>query len=323
MLKSVAAIETEDTKPGVFFLSGSSGVAGDTLRYLRMLASIGHLVMCPDDFCGWPARLRHRRPAVIQPTDPANYWTNNLLYAEDSFATGELVYESCAEKYTSSNRLSVVYDATLKAKHAAMTGALLRLPDTMRRRGIVLAGNSEGAIVLGMMDDAMLELDSTLAGSPNEKNDETKGTGLDKDGTPEGTRPAARSDQHRVLAGAQLLHVPDPEQGPGLSRGYRVGWRECGWRRWEWEARELWRDFRIRARLGPERKFLGEYARREDAVRGAPGFIRQRVARGRPNAVRQRQRGPVLRQAEERVVRHLAEGEGAGGGDEAGWDAHG
>ena len=68
MLKSVAAIETEDTKPGVFFLSGSSGVAGDTLRYLRMLASIGHLVMCPDDFCGWPARLRHRRPAVIQPT---------------------------------------------------------------------------------------------------------------------------------------------------------------------------------------------------------------------------------------------------------------
>ena len=183
VLKSVAAIETEDTKPGVFFLSGSSGVAGDTLRYLRMLASIGHLVMCPDDFCGWPARLRHRRPAVIQPSDPANYWTNNLLYAEDSFATGELVYESCAEKYTSSNRLSVVYDATLKAKHAAMTGALLRLPDTMRRRGIVLAGNSEGAIVLGMMDDAMLELDSTLAGSPNEKNDETKGEGLDKDGT--------------------------------------------------------------------------------------------------------------------------------------------
>ena len=113
----------------------------------------------------------------------------------------------------------------------------------------------------------------------------------------EGTRPAARSDQHRVLAGAQLLHVPDPEQGPGLSRGYRVGRRECGWRRWEWEARELWRDFRIRARLGSERKFIGEYARREDAVRGAPGFIRQRVARGRPHAVRQRQRGPVLRQA--------------------------
>ena len=49
-------------KPAVVFVSGSSGVAGDTLRYLRILAAEGHLVLCPDDFCGWPRRLRHRTP---------------------------------------------------------------------------------------------------------------------------------------------------------------------------------------------------------------------------------------------------------------------
>ena len=122
---------------------------------------MGHLVMCPDDFCGWPNGCGTGVPRCCDPRT-GNYWTNNLLYAKDSFATGELVYESCAEKYTSSNRLSVVYDATLKAKHAAMTSALFRLPDSMRRRGMFLAGNSEGAIVLGMMDDGLLELDSTL-----------------------------------------------------------------------------------------------------------------------------------------------------------------
>lgn len=206
VLESLAAIETPTTKPGVFFLSGSSGVAGDTLRYLRMLASMGHLVMCPDDFCGWPERLRHRRPAVLRPEDPANYWTNNLLYAKDSFATGELVYESCAEKYTSSNRLSVVYDATLKAKHAAMTSALFRLPDSMRRRGMFLAGNSEGAIVLGMMDDGLLELDSTL-GSP--RADDTDADGDDPAFDPARTSQGRR-EPARLLGRINIAYSLEP-----------------------------------------------------------------------------------------------------------------
>jgi hypothetical protein len=200
----VAAIETlaslESTglkgtvvKPAVVFVSGSSGVAGDTLRYLRMIAAEGHLVLCPDDFCGWPARLRHRTPRSIKPwvarsaeaslepearggglggaddTDrekasggkdsesSAHYWSSNLLYRKSETPTGELVYESCAEEYTSSDRLAMVYDTTLAVKHAALTKLLLDLPKPMAKKGIFLAGNSEGAIVLGMMDDAMLD----------------------------------------------------------------------------------------------------------------------------------------------------------------------
>ena len=187
-------------KPAVVFVSGSSGVAGDTLRYLRILAAEGHLVLCPDDFCGWPRRLRHRTPrSVNRPQglaadgdaaaagdeyattttttttttksksnnaraaarrdsrDDSSYWSRNLLYADGEAASGELVYESCAEQYTSSDRLAMVYDTTLAVKHAALTKLLLDLPTPMARRGIYLAGNSEGAIVLGMMDDAMLD----------------------------------------------------------------------------------------------------------------------------------------------------------------------
>ena len=164
-------------KPAVVFVSGSSGVAGDTLRYLRILAAEGHLVLCPDDFCGWPRRLRHRTPRAVRPwmrtSNDANdangahdasrrdsdapYWSLNLLYARHEAPSGELVYESCAEQYTSSDRLAMVYDTTLAVKHAALTKLLLDMPKPMARRGIYLAGNSEGAIVLGMMDDSILD----------------------------------------------------------------------------------------------------------------------------------------------------------------------
>ena len=173
----------EAAKPAVVFVSGSSGVAGDTLRYLRILAAEGHLVLCPDDFCGWPRRLRHRTPRSVRPwrrepdaddarttartarededknasDSDADYWSLNLLYAKREAPSGELVYESSAEQYTSSDRLAMVYDTTLAVKHAALTKLLLDLPKPMARRGIYLAGNSEGAIVLGMMDDSMLD----------------------------------------------------------------------------------------------------------------------------------------------------------------------
>ena len=96
-------------------------------------------------------RAENRRRGIS-----SEYWAVNLLYG-DAPATGELVYESRAEQYTSSNRLSLVYDNTLKVKHAALTKVLIDLPEAMAKRGIFLAGNSEGAIVLGMMDDEVLD----------------------------------------------------------------------------------------------------------------------------------------------------------------------
>ena len=127
-------------RPAIVFLGGSSGVAGDTLRYLRTFASRGHPVLCPDDFRGWPARLRHRPARSVRPDEEADYWSANLLLRAP--ASGSWC-ESCAEQYTSSDRLAQVYDATLRVKHAALTKVLLDLPETMGKRGIYLAGNSE------------------------------------------------------------------------------------------------------------------------------------------------------------------------------------
>jgi len=142
-----------DAKPAVFFLAGSGGVAGDSLRYLRVFASLGHVAMSPDDFAGWPTRLRSRPPRSVSRDEPNGYWEQNLLYAAKTPASGTLVYQSCAEQFASSDRLALVYDTTLKVKHAALTSLLTQLPERVASRGIFLAGNSEGAVVLGMMDD--------------------------------------------------------------------------------------------------------------------------------------------------------------------------
>ena len=50
-------------------IPGSGGVAGDTLRYVRRFASMGHVVIAPDDMA-WPMHLRYR-PRKDLPEDSA------------------------------------------------------------------------------------------------------------------------------------------------------------------------------------------------------------------------------------------------------------
>ena len=67
----------------VVFLCGSTGLAGDSLRYVRMLAGLGYLVIAPDALAG-TSPLRHRRPRLIlRPDQATDYWERNLLYEDD------------------------------------------------------------------------------------------------------------------------------------------------------------------------------------------------------------------------------------------------
>ncbi len=67
----------------VVYLCGSTGLAGDSLRYVRMLAGLGYLVIAPDALAG-TSPLRHRRPRLIlRPDQATDYWERNLLYEDD------------------------------------------------------------------------------------------------------------------------------------------------------------------------------------------------------------------------------------------------
>ena len=87
----------------------------------------------------------------------------------------------------------MVYDSTLKVKFTALTRVLVDLPKRMTKRGIYLAGNSEGAIVLGMMDDDVLD--------PTSEVRRVSGTGLGSGTFAPSPSSSFRSRRHSSNAG--------------------------------------------------------------------------------------------------------------------------
>ena len=153
-------------------IPGSGGVAGDTLRYVRRFASMGHVVIAPDDMA-WPTHLRNRARKDLREGDSAedeinttkeeenSYWNDLALYeaANDAVtgakqgASGSLVYKSSAKSFIENSFLKKQYDAALKLKSVVVSHILLTLPDFIKNAGVALVGNSEGAAVLGMLND--------------------------------------------------------------------------------------------------------------------------------------------------------------------------
>ena len=152
-------------------IPGSGGVAGDTLRYVRRFASMGHVVIAPDDMA-WPMHLRYRPRKDLREDSAAeeeneitkeedSYWNDFALYdvATDATtgakqsASGSLVYKSSAKSFIEDSFLKKQYDAALKLKSVVVSHILLTLPDFIKNAGVALVGNSEGAAVLGMLND--------------------------------------------------------------------------------------------------------------------------------------------------------------------------
>ena len=155
-------------------IPGSGGVAGDTLRYVRRFASMGHVVIAPDDMA-WPTHLRNRARKDLREGDSAededeinttkeeenSYWNDLALYeavtdavtGAKQGASGSLVYKSSAKSFIENSFLKKQYDAALKLKSVVVSHILLTLPDFIKNAGVALVGNSEGAAVLGMLND--------------------------------------------------------------------------------------------------------------------------------------------------------------------------
>lgn len=152
-------------------IPGSGGVAGDTLRYVRRFASMGHVVIAPDDMA-WPMHLRYRPRKDLREDSAAeeeneitkeedSYWNDFALYDVTTDATtgakqsasGSLVYKSSAKSFIEDSFLKKQYDAALKLKSVVVSHILLTLPDFIKNAGVALVGNSEGAAVLGMLND--------------------------------------------------------------------------------------------------------------------------------------------------------------------------
>lgn len=138
----------------VVFMCGSTGVAGDSLRYMRMLAGLGYLVVAPDDLAG-SSRLRQRGVRqLVEQAEGTDYWQRNLLYTT-SRAYGDLVYSSSVDSFLQDrDRFGALYATVVRIRHAELAYTLRHLPQYVKREGVTLVSMSEGSVVASAFDDA-------------------------------------------------------------------------------------------------------------------------------------------------------------------------
>mmetsp|Transcript_780 Transcript_780/g.2364 ORF Transcript_780/g.2364 Transcript_780/m.2364 type:complete len:319 (+) Transcript_780:474-1430(+) len=68
----------------VLFLCGSTGIAGDSLRFCRMLAGMGYIVLAPDHMASNSDFFSRKDAAVLlRFEDSTDYWQRNLLYEDE------------------------------------------------------------------------------------------------------------------------------------------------------------------------------------------------------------------------------------------------
>lgn len=80
----------------VLFLCGSTGVAGDSLRYVRMLAGMGYIVLAPDHMASNSDFFsRNDASVLIRYEDVTDYWERNLLYEDDGAKVCDAGWGTC------------------------------------------------------------------------------------------------------------------------------------------------------------------------------------------------------------------------------------
>mmetsp|Transcript_20056 Transcript_20056/g.52344 ORF Transcript_20056/g.52344 Transcript_20056/m.52344 type:complete len:183 (-) Transcript_20056:315-863(-) len=142
------------TKGYVIYLCGSTGIVGDSFRYCRMMAGMGFVVLAPDMLVSAAVKgstLRTRQPKACMLLDSAasDYWSKISLYAENSSCSGDFVYSSNSDSFTSDpEEFNRMYSNIITLRQAELAHILRSLPSAFRRQGVTVIGSSEGAVVL-------------------------------------------------------------------------------------------------------------------------------------------------------------------------------
>lgn len=145
----------------VIYMHGSGGMTYNNLRYARMMAADGFIVVAPDDMAGafkldseTSTRARKLHP-LIDPRAPGvdtNYWLDDLVYAGKS--EGRLSY--CTKATTvehDPDAARALYEEVFRLRAAELDFVLARLPPFVQRLGVFTMGTSEGAMTVARFDD--------------------------------------------------------------------------------------------------------------------------------------------------------------------------
>mmetsp|Transcript_11927 Transcript_11927/g.29378 ORF Transcript_11927/g.29378 Transcript_11927/m.29378 type:complete len:562 (-) Transcript_11927:192-1877(-) len=135
----------------IVFLHGSGGMTVNNMRYVRMWAAMGYVVIAPDNMSA--SEFRHRDSAgLFTIDDDLDYWSKNLVYT--SGTEGEHAYSTKSKSVLEDPvKYKDLYEEVFRTRAAELGVILDRLPVFIRRRGVFLAGTSEGAMTIARYND--------------------------------------------------------------------------------------------------------------------------------------------------------------------------
>lgn len=135
----------------VVFMHGSGGMTYNNLRFCRMLAGMGCLVIAPDDMAS--SKHRHRDVQPLKDFDtPTDYWADDLMYASGS--SGEYSYNTQADLVTKDpDKYKELYSKVYEERRSELHTILSAFPPSADSLGVFIMGTSEGAMTVARFDD--------------------------------------------------------------------------------------------------------------------------------------------------------------------------
>jgi len=135
----------------IVYKHGSGGMTVNNMRYVRMWAAMGYVVIAPDAMTS--SSSRHRDPAGLFTIESdLDYWSKNLIYT--STTVGSSAYSTKSKSVLEDPiKYKDLYEKVFRER-AALLGVILdRLPVFIKKRGVFLAGTSEGAMTVARYND--------------------------------------------------------------------------------------------------------------------------------------------------------------------------
>lgn len=134
----------------IVFAHGSGGMTVNIMRFVRVRASAGYVVIASDNMSASKFRSRDSGGSFKR-GDDLDYWHKNLIYTSDAH---------CQHAYSIKSR-SVLddpakyndfYENVFQARAIELNQILENYPFFIKKRGIFLAGTSEGAMTVARRD---------------------------------------------------------------------------------------------------------------------------------------------------------------------------
>jgi len=135
----------------VVFMHGSGGMTYNNVRYVRTLAGMGYICICPDSLAGNSTRQKSLA-GCLSPTDPTPYWDDLGIYTSD--AEGKGAYSTDAtDVIKNPDQWRQLYANIYRMRRSELRWVLGHLPQHIKTRGVFTMGQSEGAMVVARFDD--------------------------------------------------------------------------------------------------------------------------------------------------------------------------